>query len=290
MARTTLNSRRPDDATWLASPLPGVSMLRAHYRSQRFARHTHETFVVGVNERGAHRSWFRGGNMTCPTRAIMIIPPDEVHSGERVDGYPWHYRALYIAPELFAEIADVDTRAKISTDGLLGFRSFEIHDTTLVDEFLSMHRRCEQAVDALEGQELIAQWLMALTTRHGASVSAQPRAQPTRALAQARDYLHAHCAESLRLDVLANVAGLSRFHFLRAFSRVYGLAPHAYLTQLRIERARTRIAAGEPLTSVALGTGFVDQSHLNRSFKQLVGVTPGQYQRATMPGRRQSSA
>jgi AraC-like DNA-binding protein len=58
------------------------------------------------------------------------------------------------------------------------------------------------------------------------------------------------------------------------------MAPHAYLNQIRLERARQLLSAGEPSAQVAAATGFVDQSHLTRRFKGAFGVTPGQYRAA----------
>ena len=55
------------------------------------------------------------------------------------------------------------------------------------------------------------------------------------------------------------------------------MPPHLYLTQVRIERAKTLLTEGLPPAHVAAETGFVDQSHFTKRFKRIVGVTPGQY-------------
>ena len=66
------------------------------------------------------------------------------------------------------------------------------------------------------------------------------------------------------------------FHFLRAFSRQFGITPHAYLNQVRVHQARELILRGVPIARAAVDVGFVDQSHLTKRFKRLLGVTPGQ--------------
>jgi AraC-like DNA-binding protein len=80
---------------------------------------------------------------------------------------------------------------------------------------------------------------------------------------------------------LAGVAGLSRYHFLRAFRREVGVTPHAYLTHRRIAAAKLFLAGAEPLSEVALACGFYDQSHFSRAFKGCTGLTPGQYRRGS---------
>ncbi|WVV49352.1 AraC family transcriptional regulator [Pseudomonas sp. NA13] len=62
---------------------------------------------------------------------------------------------------------------------------------------------------------------------------------------QARDYLHSHLSEDIGLDDLAQVTGVDRFRLTRAFKAAFGLAPHAYLIQLRLARARRLLACGE---------------------------------------------
>jgi AraC-like DNA-binding protein len=105
-------------------------------------------------------------------------------------------------------------------------------------------------------------------------------------LARAREYVRAHVAAPLSLDGLARVACLSKFHFLRAFTRAYGVSPREYQMQRRLALARTLVEAGEALSSVAYDTGFADQSHLTRRFKQAFGMTPGAYARQARATQR----
>ncbi len=79
------------------------------------------------------------------------------------------------------------------------------------------------------------------------------------------------------LNDLAAEAGLSLFHFIRAFHRRPGLTPHEYVVNVRIKHARQLLASGLPVARVAFQTGFADQSHLTRRFRASVGVTPGRY-------------
>jgi AraC family transcriptional regulator len=93
-----------------------------------------------------------------------------------------------------------------------------------------------------------------------------------------RDYIHAHLGDTLSLDVLAAVAGLSRFHFARKFRATIGTTPHAFVLQQRVERARTLLErTHDPLPDIAASCGFADQPHLTREFKKRIGVTPGRY-------------
>jgi transcriptional regulator of acetoin/glycerol metabolism/AraC-like DNA-binding protein len=101
---------------------------------------------------------------------------------------------------------------------------------------------------------------------------------PPGAMRRVREHVEVHLSESMDLAELAAIAGLSVFHFARAFKQSAGVTPHHYLVHRRIERAQEMLARSElPLSEIALATGFSDQSHLARHFRQMLGMTPGQF-------------
>ena len=99
-------------------------------------------------------------------------------------------------------------------------------------------------------------------------------------------YLEERYAEAVSLDQLGGIAGLSKYHLLRSFTKQKGISPYRYLETIRIARARKLLEQNVPQIEVALQTGFADQSHFSRFFKRLIGVTPRQY--ADIFGGRQA--
>jgi AraC family transcriptional regulator len=103
-----------------------------------------------------------------------------------------------------------------------------------------------------------------------------------KALNRIKDYLTTHFNDDqslTSLSQLAELVNLSEYHFLRMFKLSTGFTPNDYITFLKITEARKAIEKGLPLASVASHCGFANQSHLNRQFKKLTGVTPGQYRK-----------
>ena len=85
---------------------------------------------------------------------------------------------------------------------------------------------------------------------------------------------------SVRLATLADECGLSVSHFARSFRRTFGRSPHQYLILQRIEKAKALLSASMcALSEAALQAGFSDQAAFNRTFKALVGTSPGQWRR-----------
>ena len=97
-------------------------------------------------------------------------------------------------------------------------------------------------------------------------------------LRQVTEFIGDNYSRDLKLAELAQVAGMSSFHFAREFKRTTGTSPHQYLIKFRIERAKALLARNDlPLTEVGLRSGFSHQSHFTRLFRRITGTTPNSY-------------
>ena len=106
------------------------------------------------------------------------------------------------------------------------------------------------------------------------STSSRDRARIARVLNQ----IQSGVGEEYSLSELARTAGLSRYHFLRTFTRVTGVTPHQWLMRMRLRDAAEMLATTRaPVTEVALDVGFADLSNFIRSFRAEFGVSPSRY-------------
>lgn len=85
--------------------------------------------------------------------------------------------------------------------------------------------------------------------------------------------------EFLSLQQLSEQSGLSRYAIIRLFKSNLGLTPHAYQLNLKINAARKLLRQGQEIAALSYQLGFSDQSHFQRVFKQLTGITPKIYQK-----------
>jgi AraC-like DNA-binding protein len=105
-------------------------------------------------------------------------------------------------------------------------------------------------------------------------------------LEAAAAFIRAHRADPLSLEDICAASGLSRSYLIRAFRQRFGLTPHGYLLDQRVQQARGQLRRGRAIAEVALEAGFADQAHLQRAFKQHLAATPGHYRNAAQYPRR----
>ena len=85
---------------------------------------------------------------------------------------------------------------------------------------------------------------------------------------------------NIEFESLAATAELSLYHFARTFKQSEGTTPHTFVLERRLARARELLARTDlSLSEVAFAVGFADQSHFTRRFRQMVGVSPGQFRK-----------
>lgn len=257
----------------LATGMDGVEAVVADSR-HAFARHTHETFGIGVVERGAQRSASGRGMVEAVAGDTITVNPGEVHDGAPLGDGPRAWRMLYIAPRVVAADA---------ADIFEGRPPEEFHAPVLAERSLAARfEALFTAVTAsgagtapLRREELLLLLLApVLRERPPASGGA------IMPIARARARIDDDPAGAVTLAELARECGTGRFRLLRDFARATGLTPHAYLLQRRTDLARRLAAAGVPLAEAAATAGFADQSHMTRAFVRRYGYTPGAYRDA----------
>jgi AraC-like DNA-binding protein len=248
---------------------PGVELYRAHIVRHAFEPHIHEGFGLGAIESGVERFRYAGTEHLAPPDSIVLMNPDELHTGRAETNDGWRYRMIYIEPGALAEV---------SGEPNWWFSS------TVVDDDRTRARRVSGLLDALwrAGEPLAFDSLLLRLVdelRPHACVPVPARDEKSMRFAPVLDYMRARLDQRLSLEELAALAGLSPFHFLRRFQAQYHATPQQMLMAFRLSAAKRLLTAGEAPAQVAAATGLTDQAHLTRAFARRYGITPGRYQR-----------
>lgn len=275
MSQPDLNQHYLDPGSrfWRDAALPFIEARTvADGRRVCYARHSHETFSIGLIDSGCSSYINRHHLCRIDAGTLVLMNPGDVHACNPIENQPWAYRMLYVNVGWLADLQD-----DLGLGGT-GFRRFSpilTRDPLLQAGFRSFH-------DALTDERA------ELARKHGAAVaffSALHRRLRLEVAAPVNDSKLRRAAEliadnyqrPLRLDEISHAAGMSPSSLIRSFKKHFGMTPHAYLTNRRVQFARAELRRGIPIAEVALAAGFADQAHLQRAFKQLLAATPGHY-------------
>ncbi len=251
-------------------------VLHARFVRHEYSRHTHDEFVVGLIVEGVQRCVLLKTLNYTPAGSVFCINPGEAHDGSAgaPEGYVYH--TVYPTAAQVRSVAE-----EFGIAGLPQFTSAVIEDHALAQLLARYHESVAARASQLEQETRLRLALVLMVRRHMNVEMAKPAAlSVSPAVGRARDYLAENLNEDVSLTQLAAVVDVSPFHLARAFASRYGLPPHAFRDELRVRHAARMLASDMPPADVALAVGYCDQSHLNRQFKKILGVSPGQYARA----------
>ena len=239
--------------------LPGLRALR--WSSDELYVGMKEAYTITRVEAGRSSFLTRGKVWSSAPGSLRIQSPGDVVRDLAREGTAV-YQIVVLSPRAVDGIdPNVRTHSHLAAGDPRGAAFQRLHDAV------------QAGACRLELEVAVTEAISALSAIQGA------RCEQTRAVRRALEHLRDRLDTDVTLDSLAEHAGIDKFHLCRAFRAQVGLPPHAYLTRLRILRAKELLAAGVIPSQVAPRVGLYDQSQLNRHFRRLVGTTPGAYAR-----------
>jgi len=229
------------------------------------------------------------------THSAMIGPGNiGVHPRGMPSEWAWDgpgaIMLMRVPPALLQQAAETTLRGALPRTELVNcFSARDPFVERIVALFLAEIERAPHPAQAYVSQALSSALALHLVHRFNcqlAPLAPAPRGLNPRSLQRVKDFIDAHLGEEIDLQMLANVANVSRFHFARLFRRSTGASAIAWLEQARMRRAQELIRQGRlPLAQVAALVGYADQSYFTRRFRLAVGVTPARYARLCAAGR-----
>lgn len=207
-----------------------------------------------------YREWYDPRTPTSVTYFYFDPTALEIDCNESLVDIPF-------TPRLFFEDAAIqNTAAKlrqaIEAPGSASELYIEALGVVLIHELVRLNRSATQPGASVKGDLVrggLAAWQQRIVT----------------------GYIEEHLSEQIPLAMLARLARLSTFHFCRAFKQSFGVPPHRYHTNRRIEQAKAMLAERKhSVTEVGLTVGFSETSSFTAVFRKVTGQTPSRYHRA----------
>lgn len=270
-------AKNPEKAPrfWRDDALPFIEARAiADGREVCYARHSHAHFSIGAITAGRSTYVHEQAQFEVATSTVVLMNPGDVHACNPIDDQPWSYVMLYVETPW---LTDLQHQLEFSED--LAFRRFSathLQDAVLFRDLMALYEvLVDDQQDVLRKQSTAVEFFSDLQLR--LNPAGQALREPNFKLERAADFIREHCTELLSLEDICAAAQLSPSYLIRAFKQHYGMTPHAFLVNQRIQFARERLRGGQLIADVALEAGFADQAHFQRAFKQHLAATPGQY-------------
>lgn len=279
--------------------------------------HFHDEYLICAQIRGEEECQVSGKTQRFSAGDVVLINPQQVHTGNQTGNEELEYLSLYVdrklverlAAELGAPTSAPEfTVVKTGAQAELVTRLVELlalvreqqshrlypHPRVPPDPEIELpeqlaHDEREHAL-AQAGNLNVESALSEVVLHAFEEFSnlRQPMLRSTnrvshRKIARSIEYIRSlddhNALPNVTLDELAEVAELSKYHFLRQFSQVVGMTPGAYLRTLRLCHAARKLRTTDmPILEVALSVGFADHPSFSRAFARHMGMTPSEYQ------------
>ncbi|MEM5458540.1 AraC family transcriptional regulator [Paraburkholderia phytofirmans] len=260
---------------WRDDTLPFIEVRSIEDgRDVCYAKHSHETFSIGAVTGGRSEYLNRHAREWIGAGAVVMMNPDDVHACNPVADERWSYRMMHVDVAWLTGL-----QHELGFGENHAFRAFSQTMSTDAELFDGLNRLhailVDDDTDTLRKQSAAITFFSEVQNKLNPAVL--PDHDASRQLTRAAEFIAENCTRSLKLEDICEAADLSASHLIRAFKQRYGMTPHAYLINRRIQYSRAQLRRGRVIADVALDAGFADQAHLQRIFKRLVAATPGQY-------------
>jgi AraC-like DNA-binding protein len=227
----------------------------------------HETYVFcWACQQWTDQAWiYRRRRYAANPRTTMLIEPGETH--RTLHGGPAEFYLLWVQPTAIQKMLDFRQQ-----------HFFEGQTTEAVVQS-TFARTCQAITSGSDNpltlEESTLDFLHTAFQICADSANAPRHTRCPHAVRRVREFLHEHYTEnSIRLDDLAAVAGLSKYHLSRMFLREVGVPMHRYQTLVRLAKSHGLLLAGTSVCNAAHQLGFYDQSHFDHAFTQTYGMSP----------------
>ncbi|MDQ5844819.1 MAG: AraC family transcriptional regulator [Acidobacteriota bacterium] len=233
-------------------------------------RHNHECANVVLTMKGAFRETIGKRPQDCSSSSLLIKPAGETHANR------------YGATGAHCFIIEVkSSRLKLLSESS---RFFDTPDhvrggilSTLAMKTYREFRDMDSA-----SQLIIVGLVLEMMGYADRRRINQSSSVPPRWLCEAREFIHAHFSQQVSLFTVAAAVEIHPAHLARSFKRYYQYTVGDYVRHLRLEFAKEELRSSKrSLAEISLAAGFYDQSHFSQSFKNDLGVTPGEFRDAT---------
>jgi len=240
---------------------------------QKFPNHFHEYYVLGFIENGCRFLTCKNREYTVNKGDLLIFNPLDNHACEQIDDKALDWRCVNIERAVMCRMAEEITGKSY----LPQFTSTVICQSDVIPLLKDLHEMVMSERKDFNKEENFYFLIEQLISDYTEDVIGQ-YGQTSGEIQMACNYMENNYATTITLDDLSMVSGLNKYTLIRNFTKQRGITPYQYLSTIRVNKAKKLLETGISPIEASFQSGFTDQSHFTRFFKNFIGLTPKQYQ------------
>lgn len=253
--------------------IPGLEIFRGVADTRFVARHVHDLFCVTIAESGVRVCETRKDKYYLTPGRIFISNRGEAHSASVPNDHTYSCYSMRFDAKLLHSLL---SRIGCSKPDSIHFGNPLLCDRILYQKLWQLHITFNEPLSILTKEYQLLDAFSHMVTGY---TEEKPSAfgHEKKPVQTVCEYLQDCFADNISVEQLASLVALSPFHLCRVFEKEVGVPPHVYQLDIRLNRAAHMLAQGKRISSVAIETGFFDQSHFHKAFKRKFGITPKCY-------------
>jgi AraC-like DNA-binding protein/mannose-6-phosphate isomerase-like protein (cupin superfamily) len=241
---------------------------------QKFPNHFHEHYVIGFVESGRRFLICNNREYTINAGDLVLFNSLESHTCEQIDYEPLDWCCLNISTDVMkrvaAEITGIE-QAPIFTTNVVA-------QSDAISSLRYLHSSIMEGRKDFDKEETFYFLIEQLISDYTKPITEYLPQKISKEILAVCDYIETHYAKTIALSELSDVSHLNKYTLIRNFTLQKGITPYQYLSTIRINKAKELLDSGVSPIDAAFQSGFTDQSHFTRFFKNFIGLTPGRYQ------------
>lgn len=249
--------------------LPEIEIKDGAEELYSVKKHSHNELSIGIIENSSSLVGCKDLDFRLNPGDMILIPANTIHLCEPENPDDFLFKMIYIDSKWFEDVFKINpsllppVQKKLNTNQLLEINTF-------INNFSQINERMELETELIFFMENIIFEIFSIDknfTQH----------QEDDKDDRIKNYLDQNFTDDLTLEDLEKISGKNKFSILRKFRKDHKLTPHSYIINKRIELAKKLLLNKDSIADIAVNTGFFDQSHFIKTFKNYVGMTPSQY-------------
>lgn len=253
--------------------LNNILFENVKHSNDSFTKHYHDTYTIGLTYKGVLKTYNANQSFDSYEYSIRINNPGEVHAGKSLD---WSHVNFYPTIELMSDLYEqIFFEKKIPC-----FQRHIVDNKTLFFKLHNFFNSYFKKDDDILIESYLIEALSSLILSSTIYTKNYKQIfEDKKIIKNTYEFINDSIDTNFTLESLALNVNLSKYHFLRLFKKEFGLTPHAFIVNERLNRANSLIQNGVSISQASIEVGFNDQSHFSRNFKKYFGYTPSYFQK-----------